>query len=303
MKNPIAPVVTTERDQQIAKHPAFGSVALSVISIGGGAERREPVFGSKVENHMSMIRITVSTANMMTSSTGSEHLYPQEALVEFDMTHQQFAEFITSNGRFEGVPITLRHVTQGKLVVLPGIAPGLDGLEKIRREIKEHVGRDLNKVEEGMDALRKAIESGGKKAIKEALFCLETHIGNLPGNLDFHARRADETIERRISAAKVEIESFIGTKAKSLGLESIEALGNHPKTVEHRIDGAAGRSESNRTSIEDLQERLRVMEEEQRKIHHGILSSGFEMHEVNGAYRLVKATEMRPLTDGEPRAD
>ena len=216
----IQPERRTERDEDVFSHPAYGVVILSHVHGGGGN-----VFGSDI-GHLGRMRISVRRATLHRHLNRDWiHGHGQE-LLDFEMTHAQFAEFITGVGKGEGTPITLRRAPETHAVSVPGIAKIESKNDTFRREIRDAAIEKLDKMRAEVVRLVDLIESGKtpRAELRDIAANLARHVGQLPGNLEFVVSSAEEALEKATTDAKIEVEAFIGAKAKQLGLESIQQL-------------------------------------------------------------------------------
>lgn len=224
------PTITTglDRDADRYEHPAFGTIVL--VESGGG----DPVmFGSDL-GHNNKLSIRIHRAEL-DRHLNQDWIHSRGQLLELEMSHAQFAEFITSVGKGRGVPCTLRWI-KGE-----GDIPGIDKLESKhdmhRREILRSAGESIEKMRESLEGIRRMVDDGrcGKKELKEILFGLKCHLDNLPSNLEFSVKQAERAFEKASSDARIEIESFIALSAQRLGLKHINEL----LTLEDKANGQA----------------------------------------------------------------
>lgn len=216
----------TKREERIGKcdphevydHPAYGVIGMSVIT---GGDRH--MFGSDIE-HGQRIRITVKRAELHRNLSNDWIHSRGLPLIEVEMSHSQFAEFITTPNRGEGIPCTITEIA-GDMV------PAIDLVETkasmLRREI-EHAARErLEKLGEEVKRLGDLIESGKlpKTELREIHKELARHIEQLPGSVSFVVKQAEEALEKAQSAAKIEIEATINHHINRIGLDAARAIG------------------------------------------------------------------------------
>lgn len=220
MKN-VQPEVTQgtgrQSDSEIHRHPAFGVLTVTKPQGGNGA-----MFGSDVP-HYGCMRIEVRTAELR-RDLSRDWVYGQDHLVAFELTHAQWAEFISSAGSGTGTPCTLRYrETQG---VLPGIEKVATKYDTHRQEISDAAEKRLQKALDALRAISASVDSGktGKTVLRPLIDDAMRELDQLPGSIAFVLRSAEEALEKATTDAKVEVESFVSTTAQRLGFENLQDM-------------------------------------------------------------------------------
>lgn len=208
---------------QVLDHPAFGVISLTQTT-GTAA-----MFGSDVPQ-MGSVRVEVKTARLH-RELSRDWVRGQQTVVCLDMTHAQWAQFITSVGKGDGIPCTLSFREQ--VGNLPGIEKVETKNDTLRNEIKAAAQERLQNAQEAILTLKKMVDEGktGKTALSPAIANALHHIEALPGSLRFVLASAEEALERGTADAKIEVESFIGIKAQQIGLQTITQLTQIPNGV------------------------------------------------------------------------
>lgn len=209
---------STECDQY--SHPAYGLITL-VNSRG----HSRALFGSDV-GHPSTLRIEITRATL-NRDLSRDWIHGTETVCEFEMSHSQFAEFITGVGQGSGTPVTFLRVPDAWPQRVPGIQKIETKHETFKREVEEAARERLDALAQQVARLEALIESGKtpKGELREITKELKRHVEQTPGSLRFVVAQAQEALEKATTDAKIEVESFIGMKAKQLGLDTIEQLG------------------------------------------------------------------------------
>ncbi|MDR9846983.1 hypothetical protein [Herbaspirillum huttiense] len=210
------PIVTEKDGERIYEHPAYGCVAMSVV-YGG----KDVMFGSDLL-HGQRVRLRVRTAEMRRTLSNDWH-FGRRTLLEFDMSHSQFAEMITSGGKGDGVPCTLVAINGESI---PGIAHVETKQELMRREVRDAANNRIAGISADLERLAALIDSGkvGKTALKEIHRDLSVKVGGLPNTMEFVVAQAEETIDKATNQAKIEIEAVIQHHVANLGVEAAKAL-------------------------------------------------------------------------------
>lgn len=213
---------------RVLKHPAYGVVTLT------NPQGRTTLFGSDV-GHSSVMRVTVHRAELH-RDLSRDWIHSTDPIVEFELSHAQFAEFITGVGRGDGTPCTLKHAPPED--VRPQALPRIKALETkhqtFRREIREMAERRLAVIEAEITRLGTLIESGkiGKTELREIHRNLRHNADSLPGSVEFVVKQAEEAFEKASADARIEVEAFIDHKARALGLQSIQDLARIEKKTD-----------------------------------------------------------------------
>ena len=196
------PITEREKNRETSRHPAFGTITLTQ-SVGA----EETLFGSEIK-HGRQIRIAISTARLV-RNLSSDWIHPEARIIDIAMSQAQFAQFITSVGNGDGTPVTIKWLKDAGAI--PGIEMEENKLEIHRREIVETVKESAQEMSNLVNRLGAMIDDGrlSKKELKEIQHSLRCLTDNLPSNMAFSVKMAEESLEKVVSAAKIEVESYI----------------------------------------------------------------------------------------------
>jgi hypothetical protein len=199
-------------------HPAYGTVTLSTITGGD-----KTLFGSDLK-HNQRICIRVNQADLV-RDLSHDWVHGKDQLVEFEMSHAQFAQFITSNGNGPGTPVTLKWVRG--LGSMPGIKNLETKHETFRREIHSYAKESIAAMATAAQRLSEGAKLGkvGVKELREISDQINRAIANVPSNMEFVVKSAEEALEKAAADAKIEVESYVAMTAQRIGLERISDLG------------------------------------------------------------------------------
>lgn len=201
----------------VFEHPAYGTITMTTRTGGVGT-----LFGSDL-GHNQRITISISTAKLH-RDLHHDWIHPDKNIIEIEMSHAQFAQFITSNGNGSGTPVTITWL-RGE-----GSIPAIKNLqtkhETHRQEIKNSARDATDGMAKNVAKLGAMIESGklGKKELRELWHTMKCQVENLPSNMAFAVKSAEEALEKATSDAKIEVESYVQMTAHRLGLQRIEDL-------------------------------------------------------------------------------
>lgn len=182
------------------------------------------MFGSEV-GHMGVVRIAIHRAEMH-RELSRDWIHGQKLVAEIEMTHSQFAAFITGVGRGEGTPCTLTAYGDAPAKSIAAIGHTPTKQDQFHREIREQAQHVMEGIQEGIAKLEKLLEGGSisKTRLKEIVRGLKNTAENAPSNLSFTVKSAEEALEAATDHARIEIESFIDSRARALGLERLQDL-------------------------------------------------------------------------------
>jgi len=224
MKEPVAPTIEKAqtgkcKPHDLYRHPAYGTVTLTHPT-GGNSK----MFGSDV-GHMGTVRIEIKHAELH-RDLSRDWIHGHQPILCFEMTHSQFAAFITGVGKGEGTPVTLKYAAPGQAEEIPQIAWKANTQDLFRAEIKTMAGDSLDEINKGIAQLKEMVETNTitKTRLKAIVHDMEIRAQNAPSNMAFVVKSAEEALEKATDHAKIEVEAFIDARTKALGLQSLEQL-------------------------------------------------------------------------------
>lgn len=239
MRQDVHPTMTVRENSssdsvEVLNHDAFGTITMSCPQWSGDGTT---LFGSDLP-HSQTVRITIQRARLDRHLSRDWIHGENQPIVEIEMSHAQFAQFITSQGNGNGTPVTIRQAPErGTFApVMPGIAKIETKHETHRREINRSAMESIQKVQAALGELQ-AMADAGKVSVKDLKARLHTakcHINNLPANLEYAVKSAEEALAKATSDAKIEVETYIGVSAQRIGLQRISDLArleNKPKAA------------------------------------------------------------------------
>lgn len=209
-------------DTEEFTHDAYGTVTMTTVH-GGGTT----LFGSDI-GHGDRICISVQRAKLHRNLSRDWIHGASLPLIEFEMSHAQFAQFITSNGNGGGTPVTLRYAAPrgAQLEQMPGIKNIETKHETFRNEIAAATNKRLERAMAVVNELGAALETGKLKITdaRKIHSSLAHELGSLPGSMKFVVGQAEEALEKATSDSKIEVESYVNSVAQRLGISAISDL-------------------------------------------------------------------------------
>jgi hypothetical protein len=205
------------RDGEIMEtHPAFGMISLTRTTCSPAAV----LFGSAVR-HGQFIAITIKEAQRCANSS-RDWYFARKELIRVVISGTQLGDMLTSMNVGDGVPCTIERFNgEGR--------PRIEEFNTVQAEAQAQMSAQLDRTfEKSKDLLEKArsiVEKGApKKADKEELLSLLTQLSyGIGSNIEFAGKCFDEKVEKMVTQAKGEVESFISSKIHSAGLETLGA--------------------------------------------------------------------------------
>lgn len=193
-------------------NPSWGMIGISRVQHGGGGPR---LFNSPVTSPTT-IRIRVHTASRKRDLCRN-WIHANSQIVEVELSHAQFAEFITTPNTGDGVPCT---ITWREGVGNVEHEPEGDEQETFREEFSAHT----RSVRNALTELRAVLGDKATRAVKEALDKVDRE---LKSNLPFVATQFGEHMDARMAAAKAEFDGFVTHAVHAMGLQALQS-GNMP---------------------------------------------------------------------------
>jgi hypothetical protein len=195
-------------DESVYTHPAYAQISAS--SVSGGAY----LYGSDFKHHNYVtIRIKRSEMNRHLSN---DWPHAREELIEVAVSEAQWATFVSSMNRGEGVQCTLQRY-QGKMI--PQI-PSIEGkVAMFRAEGSEAADEAVRAIREMSQEIRDSKLSQKQK--DQWLKKLSFIEGRTTGNLKFVASQFGEHMESVVQKAKTEISAFAHNMIMRTGLSKL----------------------------------------------------------------------------------
>lgn len=201
-----------ERIEEVKEHPSFGMVGISRRSSSGA----NPLFGSNIQ-HQHTITLTIKQAEN-NRHLNRDWFHAKGQLIEIEMSGSQFSELITSFNMGDGVPCTIRQIG-GKSLPDPPYENPIDIFQKEFASKLNNLGVEFKSmVEDCMTMLKEksTINKGDRDFIANSISRLMQEIQS---NVPFIAQQFNESMEKTVSQAKTEIETFVTNKMMSIGID------------------------------------------------------------------------------------
>ena len=182
-------------------HESYGSIILTKPL----NSHDKTLFGSSIK-HSDIITLRICQAEYERQLSYDAY-YPRKELIEVEMSTSQFAELITSIGKGEGTPCTIKRVNGKNMQPCPFTPKGQthhDEFIEHQQDIKEKLS-DFSK---NLQALleKKTLNKSDKEQILRSLQNLSADI---TVNSAYQVTMFEEQMAKTVHEAKLEIESII----------------------------------------------------------------------------------------------
>lgn len=196
-------------------HPAFGMISLNRTSCSPAAV----LFGSAVK-HGNFLSLTIKEAKRE-SSLSHDFYFARGELIRIAISGTQLGDLLSSMNMGDGIPCTIERFNGESR---PRIEEFSTIQEEAQKQMEEKLARLFEDSKKLLSRAKGIIEKGApKKADKEELLSLLTQLSHgIGGNIEFAGKCFDEKVEKMVTQAKGEVETFISSKIHSAGLDALK---------------------------------------------------------------------------------
>lgn len=196
-------------EENYFQHPSFAVIQLNRTS------GHTTLFNSPFE-HDSFVSLSIRPARVTRSLSNNDIFPARSEYIRVLMSHQQFAEMITSFNNGTGIPCTLARLGSD-LIPSPDL---VNHFNLFRKEGAEAIERCSEAFNEALQAVDNAnITAKAKATIKSAIIKAQMAIGD---RLPFIADQFVEHMESVVSSAKVEISTHADMVVHQAGIVALE---------------------------------------------------------------------------------
>lgn len=194
-------------------HPSYGQLEISRCS----SNKRVPLYGTSNQCHET-IRLTINKSEIRRNLSRFWY-YASEPIIEVEMSPAQFAEAITSLNRGGGTPVTITKYNQ-KRIPEP---PHTDERDLFDKEFAETVKDTMTITDELIEEADSILnqKTVSKASLKELRCKLEAIQREVKSNMPFMAQSFNEHLNKSVSSAKIELDSFIDSKIRAAGISAL----------------------------------------------------------------------------------
>lgn len=201
-------------DNEREEHPSYGMLGFSRVTRGGKCN----LFGTSI-THRDTIRLTLKRGAVR-RDLNQDWYSATENLFEVEMSYNQFAELITSLNMGEGIPVTIRYLGYDQVEDPPIV----DKKEQHRSEFDALVKKSYQQCQDIIDRVMNTLNSKSsfnKKEREELLSSLMQLSHNIGSNQSFQLAQFQEQMDKTVTEAKGEIESFVQNKMLVLAQQKL----------------------------------------------------------------------------------
>ena len=201
------------------EHPSYGIIRITRSAIGGEGVA---LFGSSIM-HNNVIRLEI-LKGYMERSANEDKCFPKQKMkdkiIEVEMSYTQFAEAITSLNLAQGVPVTITNL-EGKFLER---CPYDDRQKVMRMEIHEATYNLLKHLEKESEKIEKLL--GEKRVLSKddrsnIVSVLKNIKNELDNNIPFLQQLFTEQMDRTVTEAKGEFETYLQNKMNTIALTAM----------------------------------------------------------------------------------
>lgn len=203
-------------EAETEQHASFGLIGFSRVSTSKG----QNFFGSSIRSSH-YVELHIRRAERV-RNLATYWYHGREELIEIRLSPNQFAELLTTMNVGSGVPCTLQYVVGEKQPECPSV----DQRTKFEMEFAEDVKGTLAQAERLVSDIKIALTnkaSIGKKERAEIAKQLELLVGHISNGMPFIQSSFNEAMDKTVTEAKSEVESFVNAKIHSLGITALNS--------------------------------------------------------------------------------
>lgn len=191
-------------------HPSWALARANVL----GATPGQPMFDSDIL-HSRFVRLTITRARRKRDLHRDHYHGDTSPLIEIDMSQAQWGALVSSFGDGTGVPVTLSRFDGDTTSTVPYEPRLAESIDEVRRASTDGVEPIADAYEEVMAAF----ETGGRKALRDALTDLGHRIDNAPKNMTYAAQTLVGHAENVVTKARADIEAAVLDAARHHGVD------------------------------------------------------------------------------------
>lgn len=206
------------KEDKSFEHPSYALAQISRVS----SSKSKPLFGSSI-SHTQTIQLRIYRGEEIRSDSSYDRYFGREEYINVEMSNTQFAELITSMNYGVGVPVTLKHFNG----IVPEDPPIRNKRAQHSQEFKEKMVKFTKTLEDGQKELqtllnKQKLSKEDKRRMENLFQHLTTNIKN---NIPYFEKAFEKQMDKTVTEAKGEVESFIANSIQLTGLEEMKKQG------------------------------------------------------------------------------
>jgi hypothetical protein len=202
-------------DERIkSEHPSFGMLEISRVSCHPGIS----LFGSSIK-HSNVVALRVKKASL-NRHLHKDWIHSDETIAECYMSYSQFTQAIMSMNT-EGTPITLTQVGKERIKNDFDREPKDEEFSReFQDKLDEVLGSAAKSAKDAENLLRKkgTLTKAERDELISSLYRIHQDIAS---NIKFVNDQFNRQMNQTITEAKGEVEAFVETKVRSLGIDAL----------------------------------------------------------------------------------
>jgi len=203
-----------DKEKEEFMHPSFGQISFSRISTTG-----ERFYGSELtQDHY--IEMVVKHSEITRELTNDHYFGRGAPVIKLRLSTGQFSELITSMNMGDGVPCTLEMI-EGR--VIEKLPKAENRKEFVHRKFEDRMSEFAKSLKEeqlkAKEIVKKKVLS--KEDIRQLTIHLDYLTTEISSNIPFFAKCFQETMDKVVFEAKLEVENAIQHKINVLGLDEL----------------------------------------------------------------------------------
>lgn len=230
MRKHVPPTITRVgspgRDEEVVEtHPSYAMISLGRYT----CMPAQNFFGSAIKHHAGIsLRIRLAEKHRNLSN---DWYFGKQEVIEVNMTAAQLADLLTSMNIGDGVPCTLTHLAQSDELQAQYPDPMVPPCPEttMRQQYEDEFKKDMRQVAEGIAKLvqmarvlqeKPSINKADRKQFADIADTIKCKIEN---SIPFVQGQFNEALDKVLTEAKADLESFTDQLAHSLGSEALAA--------------------------------------------------------------------------------
>jgi ElaB/YqjD/DUF883 family membrane-anchored ribosome-binding protein len=206
----------------VETHPSYAQLSFSRVNCS--KSDNNTLYGSAIR-HQSIITMRIAPSKKHVSNYSESYFAENHPYIEIQMSQAQFAEAITTLNVGSGVPVTLKSM-MGKWY------PDCQELtvqERTQQNLNKQLKQFANKLKEYKARTEEILTKKGTITASEKMELKGTLSGfltDIQSNLPFLNECMQEALDKNVSAAKSDVESFLMHSITMLGIDALQNSNN-----------------------------------------------------------------------------
>jgi len=235
-------------EDKLESHKSYGFFRLDRRTVGG---KGASLFGSSIK-HTNIIALSIGRAKRRRCYHQYSH-YPEEKLVEVELSASQLADALFTFNHHEGAPCTIKYVGREAMPECPEYSQREMFEDELKKKLRGAMEQAQELVKQSQEILqKKTILKADREDLLGRLHQLSMNIGT---NMAFVQSQFNEAMERTVQEVKMEISAHANSVLTSLGMDALHDKISIPSIDHLSIAHDKGCQSLNETQIRSAEER------------------------------------------------